>query len=158
MFHSDIYKTWAPGPWITPMDPVLGPLHGPGPWTTPVDHPSFCKLQAQKSLDERGRWSSHLYGQFKQLSLIIDTWKIQVALMRFEPMTSVMPVQSSTNWALKPFSWEQVNLLGSFVPMKDSMNVMNLYRAPVAQLVEHRAVTREVVSSTPGGPTLRVFK
>ena len=26
------------------------------------------------------------------------------------------------------------------------------YRAPVAQLVEHRAVTREVVSSTPAGP------
>ena len=29
-------------------------------------------------------------------------------------------------------------------------------RAPVAHLVVHRAVTREVVSST--GPTLRVFK
>ena len=34
----------------------------------------------------------------------------------------------------------------------------NLDRAPVAQLVEHRAVTREVMSSTPAGPTLRVFK
>ena len=33
-----------------------------------------------------------------------------------------------------------------------------LNRAPVAQLVEHWAVTREVVSSTPAGPTLRVFK
>ena len=32
------------------------------------------------------------------------------------------------------------------------------YRAPVAQLVEHRAVTREVVSSTPAGPSLRVSK
>ena len=31
-------------------------------------------------------------------------------------------------------------------------------KAKVAQLVEHRAVTREVVSSTPAGPTLRVFK
>ena len=31
-------------------------------------------------------------------------------------------------------------------------------RAPVVQLVEHRAVTREVVSSTPAGPILRVFK
>ena len=31
-------------------------------------------------------------------------------------------------------------------------------REPVAQLVEHRAVTREVVSSTPAGPTLRVLK
>ena len=31
-------------------------------------------------------------------------------------------------------------------------------RAPVAQLVEHRAVMREVGSSTPAGPTLRVLK
>ena len=31
-------------------------------------------------------------------------------------------------------------------------------RAPMAQLVEHRVVTREVVSSTPAGPTLRVLK
>ena len=31
-------------------------------------------------------------------------------------------------------------------------------RAPVAQFVERRAVMREVVSSTPVGPTLRVLK
>ena len=31
-------------------------------------------------------------------------------------------------------------------------------RAPVAQLVEHWAVMREVVSSTLAGPTLRVVK
>ena len=31
-------------------------------------------------------------------------------------------------------------------------------RAPMAQLVEQRVVTREVVSSTPVGPTLRVLK
>ena len=31
-------------------------------------------------------------------------------------------------------------------------------RAPVAQLIEHRTVMREVVSSTPAGPTLRVLK
>ena len=30
--------------------------------------------------------------------------------------------------------------------------------APVAQLVEHQVVMREVVSSTPAGPTLRVSK
>ena len=30
------------------------------------------------------------------------------------------------------------------------------HHAPVAQLVEHWVVTREVVSSTPAGPTLRV--
>ena len=33
-----------------------------------------------------------------------------------------------------------------------------LYGVPVAQLVEHRAAMREVVSSTLAGPTLRVFK
>jgi len=38
------------------------------------------------------------------------------------------------------------------------MEGTGLNRAPVAQLVEHRAVTREVVSLTPAGPTLRVFK
>ena len=32
------------------------------------------------------------------------------------------------------------------------------YRAPVAQLVERRVIMREVVSSTPTGPTLRVLK
>ena len=31
-------------------------------------------------------------------------------------------------------------------------------RAPVAQLNEHRSVTRDVVSSTPAGPSLRVLK
>ena len=31
-------------------------------------------------------------------------------------------------------------------------------RALVVQSVEHRAVTREVMSSTPVGPTLRVLK
>ena len=30
------------------------------------------------------------------------------------------------------------------------------HRVPVAQLVEHRAVTRKVASSTPAGPSLRV--
>ena len=34
----------------------------------------------------------------------------------------------------------------------------HIYRALVAQLIEHRSVTREVVSSTPVGPTLRVLK
>ena len=47
--------------------------------------------------------------------------------MGFEPVISVMSVQRSSNLALKPLSWEQVNFLGSFVPVMDSMNVMNLY-------------------------------
>ena len=62
---------------------------------------------------------------------------------------------------------------GIYIRRGRTQTGMNLYRyetlcsplhetgtrcAPVAQLVEHRAVTREVVSSTPAGPTLKVFK
>ena len=36
--------------------------------------------------------------------------------------------------------------------------ILAFHRAPVAQLVEHRAVMQEVVSLTPAGPTLRVLK
>ena len=42
--------------------------------------------------------------------------------------------------------------------LRISAHVSVSYRVPVAQLVEHRAVTLEVVSSSPAGPTLRVFK
>ena len=42
---------------------------------------------------------------------------------------------------------------------KSRTNVKTRFnRAPVAQLDEHWVVTREVVSSTQAGPTLRVFK
>ena len=34
----------------------------------------------------------------------------------------------------------------------------SFYHVPVAQLVEHQAVMREVMSSTPAGPTHRVLK
>ena len=37
----DVYKTWTPGPWTSPVDPV----HGPPLWTQSMDpfmdHPSF---------------------------------------------------------------------------------------------------------------------
>ena len=38
------------------------------------------------------------------------------------------------------------------------VNWTKLRCAPVAQLVEHRAAMQEVVSSTPAGPTIGVFK
>ena len=37
-------------------------------------------------------------------------------------------------------------------------DIILLYRASIAQSVEHRVVMREVVSSTPAGPSLRVLK
>ena len=42
--------------------------------------------------------------------------------------------------------------------VKKPPRTVGSHRAPVAQLVEHRAVTREVVSSTPTGSTLRILK
>ena len=51
------------------------------------------------------------------------------------------------------------NTVAALCPNSSEMKTLLLWEsAPVAQLVEHRAVTREVVSSTPAGPTLRVFK
>ena len=34
--RRDVYKTWTPGP-----------------WTTPVDHPSFCKITSTKNLQTK---------------------------------------------------------------------------------------------------------
>ena len=46
----DVYKTWTPGPWTTPLDPV----HGPPLWSRSMDHPCGHKfirlLKLTKSL------------------------------------------------------------------------------------------------------------
>ena len=46
------------------MDPVNGPLHGPRVHGLPLrtTTPHFVKLQAEKTLDERGKLSSLLSG------------------------------------------------------------------------------------------------
>ena len=51
-------------------------------------------------------------------------------------------------------------ILSHFVFFYNDFLVTNfpIYCAPVAQFVEHRALMREAVSSTPAGPTLRVLK
>ena len=44
----DVYKTWTPGPWTTPLDPV----HGPSLWTRSMDHhcgPSFLTLSTYQT-------------------------------------------------------------------------------------------------------------
>ena len=45
---------------------------------------------------------------------------------------------------------------GFLIPYREQASLQGKERhgAPVAQLVEHRVVMREVVSSTPAGPTL----
>ena len=45
-----------------------------------------------------------------------------------------------------------------FEKTKYTFSIIHLNRTPVAQLVERRAETREVVRSTPAGPSLRVLK
>ena len=55
----------------------------------------------------RHRWSSQLYTQVKQLWNLSLT-KIQ-AWTGFKPMTSAIPMQCSTDWAIKPTgSWSQM--------------------------------------------------
>ena len=45
------------------------------------------------------------------------------------------------------------------IKCNDFVRVLNTsLRAEVAQLVEHRTAMREVVSSTPAGPSLKVIK
>ena len=43
MWHYgwDVYKTWTPGPWTTPVDPVHGPPLWPRSMDPFMDHPSF---------------------------------------------------------------------------------------------------------------------
>jgi len=47
---------------------------------------------------------------------------------------------------------ENLTLFLFFLPTSGSNSSLKSHRAPVAQLVEHRAVMREVVRSTPAGP------
>ena len=49
--------------------------------------------------------------------------------------------------------WEELDFKASSQKMVFSK--LNLF---LIKLVEHRAAMREVVSSTPAGPTLKVFK
>lgn len=45
---------------------------------------------------------------------LVLIWTTDPTADGFEITTSAMPVLCSTNWAMKPISCEQVNLLGSF--------------------------------------------
>ena len=58
----------------------------------------------------------------------------------------------------KPYSLSSLRLLCDAVCRTGIFSKVRQHRAPVAQWVEHRAAMQEVVSSTPAGPTLRVFK
>ena len=62
-------------------------------------------------------------------------------------------VQKTTVTAKQHATWNMRTVIDSIIfQVKFFLN-----RAPLAQLVERRAVTREVVSSTPAGPSLRVL-
>ena len=55
---KDVFKR-GPPLWTRSRNPFMDPVHGPSLWTTT---PHFVKLQAGKSLDERGKLSSRLSG------------------------------------------------------------------------------------------------
>ena len=54
-------------------------------------------------------------------------------------LTSVMLLQWSTNWDMKPLIWEQVNFVGliNYVPVKDSMNEIHAYKQNREVIIEH---------------------
>ena len=62
------------------MDRFMTPVHGPSLWNTT---PHFVKLQAEKSLDERGKSSSHLSGN----CLLSTAEKFRWLQRDWKPMT-----------------------------------------------------------------------
>ena len=77
-------------------------------------------------------------------------------------------VNFSKTWSLKIYSSQFsvylfshlhiLHIIQNKIRQGDTKKAVLIDRAPVAQLVERRAVTREVVSSTLTGPLLRVLK
>ena len=83
----------------------------------------ICELRSEE-LNEG--WSSQLYTQ--RLQLRKESLKKIQACTGFEPLTSAIPVQRSTNWANKPtvsrlLNWFVIN------PWKDDDEVMNTWKS-----------------------------
>ena len=111
----------GPPLWTRSMDPFMDPVHGLPLWTTP----RFAKLQVEHSLDERGKWSSHLSREFKQ-------WSLYRHLKNSGGSNGIRAYDLCDAGAMLyqlTFKATQLGagLLGSFVPVKDFMNEMNLY-------------------------------
>ena len=67
---------------------------------------------------ESEEWSSQYIFQFKQLER--RSLKKIRASTGFEPVTSAIRVRS-TNWAMKPHIGSEVNLLSSYLPVRNEM-------------------------------------
>ena len=68
---------------------------------------------------ESEEWSSQYIFQFKQLER--RSVKNIRASTGFEPVTSAIPVRCSTNWAMKPHIGYEINLLSSYLPVRNEM-------------------------------------
>ena len=68
-------------------------------------------------VDESEVWSLQYIFQFKQLERRSLKKKIR-ASTGFKPMTCVILVRCSTNWAMKPHIGSKVNLLSSYLPVQ----------------------------------------
>ena len=74
----------------------------------------FCKLSENCSILDEIRRSLQLWTLLKRV-VVNRTWKKFQARTGFEPMTSAIPVQRSTNWANKPtgswsMNWVKINI------------------------------------------------
>ena len=62
---ENVYKTWTPGPWTTPLDPV----HGPPLWTRSMDHPYGPNTGLLKESVHKMRSSVLIYVQNCKMAL-----------------------------------------------------------------------------------------
>ena len=91
-------------------------------------------------------WSSQLYSQLKQLRKL-SLKKIQ-AWTGFEPMTSAIPVQSSTNWAIKPTgSWSFSEFYNLYTRIGDEM-IVNIHIFWTAEEIMNKWVIIVVIYAT----------
>ena len=101
---------------------TLSPVVWPRVWT---HGPLHSNQMLNKLSHELKKWSSHLLDNLSNC-LICAPKKFQVSSSGLKPITLAMPVQCSSHWAMKPLSCEQLNLLGSCVPVKGMMSERNL--------------------------------
>ena len=110
------------------------------------------------------KWSSQ-WTQFMQLRK--EAWKQFRTSIGFEPVTSRLPVQCSTNWTMKPLTLGAGQLWVRMFPWKKWVlmiyEINHIWAAEmnwkwrndpnvsgfIAQLVEHRTGNREVTGSNP---------
>ena len=92
--------------------------------------------------------------------------RYQIQWLHIDNFGPVKILMLPRDWKLNNNMRKQIKSYITRKNMDDNLNLRKnarrvflvFDRAPVAHFVEHRALMREAVSSTPAGPTLRVLK